>query len=473
MFREETGEQKDWKKEYVQLENGFVPPTKMRPIVAAFLNSGDIKIMDDITKEIKMPKKQLFLVGGAVRDFLNNKTARDYNLVTNATPEQIALILHRNGFKVPQEKVGLLNKNKSLKIIFDHKVATEGWKKLWYVDEKDRAKDGTPYAITAEVSGDKFRIETFRTGPKTGNPPDKVDFVDNIQDDANGRDLTINAMYLELSKEDGPNSKMYDPSGKGYYDSKQKSVRMIGKAEDRLKEDHGRLLRAIRFHCRYGKGAQMDKDIVRAIGNIGEFDKIELKQVKDEFIECLTHPDIDPKCLLKIFQDTKLLGRLFPNVKLNLEVPSQFSEKKDKLLAVAWILQDNSTEEIKKILASDSWNDMEKTAILFLLKLKGFTPDKRPEMQKMRKITGLSKDQIKNWVDLFNYTDERGTIRSRRPQWAKTVRIFANFDKPLASLDDIPKAVGIHPQNLSRDELSQLLDDLERDKFKEKLPKDN
>ena len=41
------GPKKDWRKEYIQLERGFIPPSKLRPVIEAFLNSGNIKIMDD------------------------------------------------------------------------------------------------------------------------------------------------------------------------------------------------------------------------------------------------------------------------------------------------------------------------------------------------------------------------------------------------------------------------------------------
>jgi hypothetical protein len=97
LLKEEAN--KDWKKEHIQLEKGFVPPTKMRPVIKAFLNSGDIEVMKDTTKEINMPKKSLYLTGGSVRDFLKGKSVKDYHLVTNATPEQIALILHKGGFR--------------------------------------------------------------------------------------------------------------------------------------------------------------------------------------------------------------------------------------------------------------------------------------------------------------------------------------------------------------------------------------
>ena len=72
--------QKDWKKEFIKLEKGFVPPSNLKPVILAFSDSGNIPIMNDTSKEINMPKKSLFLTGGSVRDFLRNKTPKNYNL---------------------------------------------------------------------------------------------------------------------------------------------------------------------------------------------------------------------------------------------------------------------------------------------------------------------------------------------------------------------------------------------------------
>ena len=241
LFREEesgenaggadAGGKRDWKKEYVQLEKGFVPPPKLRPVIDAFVASGDIKVMDDTTKEIKMPKKALYLVGGAVRDFLQGKTPRDYNLVTDATPEQIAMILHKAGFRVPPEghDRSEAGKGKSgpLKLSFEPKVANRGWKKLWYITTRDKSKESKAYSITASIDGEEFAIETFRKGAK-GACPESAEFCPGADEDSKKRDFTINSMYIELSKSDGPNAKLHDPTNKGWHDAKHSHVRSIG-----------------------------------------------------------------------------------------------------------------------------------------------------------------------------------------------------------------------------------------------------
>lgn len=472
---------RDWKKEYIQLEKGFVPPPKLRPVIEAFLDSGDIKIMDDTSKEIKMPKKSLYLVGGAVRDFLTGKTPRNYNLSTDATPEQVALILHKAGFRIPSEGYDRteIGKNRPLKLSFEPKEANKGWKKLWYIDGRDKSKDSKAYSVTAEVDGEKFVIETFRRDPKTGQCPDSAEFVPGADEDSKCRDFTINAMYIELSKPDGPNNKLHDPTNKGWHDVKHGTVRAVGKAEDRLKEDPGRALRGIRLHSRMGKNQKLDSDIEKAISNMGDFDNIDLSRIKDEFLLGLQNPDTDLGSMLGLFKKTGLLDELLPGLEHDIEFPSNF-EKRDKPLAMAWILRNNDPENIKSVLtpsrkrgdkdAETGWTDSERRSIMFLLDLLGFTPEKRPSMQKNRKLSGLSKDQIRQWVDMFNLTDKMGRIRNRRPGWAQLVKAFAKHEKPLASEDDLGN-LGLHPAMLDPEELEDILSQLEIDKFMDLLPK--
>lgn len=472
---------RDWKKEYIQLEKGFVPPPKLRPVIEAFLNSGDIKIMDDTSKEIKMPKKALYLVGGAVRDFLRGKTPRDYNLSTDATPEQVAMILHKSGFRVPpngydQTEAG---SKKPLKLSFEPKEAGKGWKKLWYIGGRDKSKDSKAYSVTAEIDGEKFVIETFRRDPKTGDCPESADFVPGADEDSKCRDFTVNAMYIELSKPDGPNNKLHDPTNKGWHDVKHGTVRAVGKAEERLKEDPGRAMRGIRLHSKLGKNQKLDPEIEKAIGNMGDFDGIDLQRMKEEFLLGLLNPDTDMKSYLGLYKKLGLLDELLPGLDHDIELPSSF-DKRDKPLTIAYMVRNNDPDAIKSAFAGKrkrgdgevdtGWSDSERRSISYLLDLLGFTPDQRPTMQKGRKLSGLSKDQIRQWVDMFNLTDKMGRTRNRRPGWAQLVKAFAKHDKPLASEDDLA-GMGMHPMMMDPEELEEILSQLEIDKFMDLLPK--
>lgn len=445
MSSEGTG--KDWKKQFIQLEKGFIPPSKMKPLVEAFLKSGDIKLMDDTSgKPITMKKKSLFLVGGPVRDFIAGKSIKDYDLATNATPAQIALILASSGFSMSPDRSGKDEdeKAKPLKLTFKPKMAKSGDKKTWFV--KGRDESGKVFVISAVVDGEEFEIATFRRDAKVTDGAALVDFVDNPHEDASRRDLTINAMYIELTKADGENSRLYDPTGKGWHDIKNNVVRTVGKARDRFDEDKLRVMRAIRFHCRFGRGERMDQEIEDSLEDFLELRGVALERVRDEFLKGLLHQDVDVERYVKIYDRTGLIQRVFPGVKLNMNIPPEFSSKRDKSLALAWLLQGNPIENVAQAMSNTrqikgeelqtGWTNQERRAVLFLLEILEFSPKDRPKMLRRMQGTGLSSDQVRDWVNMFRVTDG-SKIKDTRPTWARYVRKFADEDKPLASWKEI------------------------------------
>lgn len=425
VIKEVKDDKNDWKKQFIKLEKGYIPPSNMKSIIQAFANSSDIKIMDDTSKEITMPKKNLYLTGGSVRDFLKNKTPKNFNLATNATPQQIALILHTAGFKL---------KNKvDMELSFEPELATEDDQKTWSVSKRDAS--GKPVSIIAHVNGDEFEISTFVKDSDNNS----VEYTDDIEEDAKRRDITINSMYIELSKEDGENNKLYDPTKQGWYDITQGNIKVLGNVEKKFENDKLKMLRTLRFYSQYGKG-EMSKEIKRAIKELrADISDIPLNVVKEEFIKGLMHPDIDPKKYLKTYGELGILQQVFPDVDLNLEVPSDFVNKKDKILALSWILQNNPIEKVEDVLSplrnikdkykETGWSSQERNSVIFLLKLKEFDLDYLDDLLQERKFVGLTKDQIKNWVEMF---DVEG--KSTRPQWAKLIKSFATFEPDSSSL---------------------------------------
>jgi hypothetical protein len=262
--------------------------------------------------------------------------------------------------------------------------------------------------------------------------------VDNPIDDAARRDLTINSLFIELTSPDGENKKLYDPTKKGWHDVTHGVVQTVGKASDRFQEDKLRIMRAIRFHCRFGKGYKMHQDIEEAIPKFLNLKGVALERVREEFLKGLLHPDVDPKCYLSIYNRTGLVRKVFPEVKIRTDIPKQFRDKRDKPLALAWMLQDNAVEAVSRVLGSQrrmdsetkqtGWTVMERKAVEFLLRLKEFDPEHVDEMMNQQGGTGLDSQQVKDWVDMFNLTDDKGRTRSSRPAWAKQVRTYADFE---------------------------------------------
>jgi len=410
---EQSENKKDWKKQFVKLEKGFIPPSNMRPIIQAFLNSNTISIMDDTSKELTMPKKNLFITGGTVRDFLKNKTPKNFNLATNATPEQTVKILNNFGFGAEEPSEFKLEEPSP-------EFASNNKDKTWRINKKN--EKGRPLSVIANVKGDEFEISTFLK--------DGFDYTDDIEEDAKQRDISINSLYIELSKADGENSKLYDPTGHGWYDITQGNINVLGSPEKRFEEDPLRMMRTVRFHSQYGKG-EISGKIQKAIKELrGDISNISLEKSKEEFVKGLTHPDIDPKIYLQNYARTQIINQLFPNLNLNLDVPPNFSNKKDKTLALAWILQDNSIEDVENALSSKSgWSDQERKSVVFLLNLKEFDVDNLDDLLDQKRYTSLSTDQIMNWVEMFEI-DGKNT----RPIWAKLIKSFCKFTPDYSKL---------------------------------------
>ena len=414
----EADENKDWKKQFLKLEKGFVPPSKLKPVVEAFLNSSSIKIMDDTSKEITMPKKTLYLTGGSVRDFLRNKTPKNFNLSTDATPEQTASILNSAGFKMESDSY-------DMDLSFKPEIASENDKKTWTSGQSDDS--GKVVSIKASVDGEDFDIFTLKK--------EDGSFTSNILDDSKNRDLTINAMYIELSKSDGENNKLYDPTKHGWYDIVQGNIKSIGNPESKIKEDSIRMMRAMRFYSQFDK-AKLDESLEKAIEKLkDEIKNVPLSKVREEFLKGLMDPEVDPKRYLRIYGKTKLLQKIFPEVDINYNVPEILRNKKDKILSLSWMLQNNPLEKVQEVLSSKredqetGWSNQEKNAVVYLLKLKEFDVNDIDDLIEQRKMTGLSEDQIKNWVDMFDVDG-----KSSRPQWARLVRSFARFSPDSSKL---------------------------------------
>lgn len=221
LIEKEGEDNSNWKKQYIKLEEGFVPPSKMNPIIEGFSKSNSIEIMDDTSKQIKMPKKTLLLCRSTVRDFLRNKTPKRFELTTDATPEQICLILHNAGFK-SNEKFNL--SDNKVEISFEPNIADENDSKLWYI--KNKSENKNEVTVCAIVDKEQFEIDTL-TEEYQEEGKIHLRYTNDIKKDVQRVKFTVDAMYIELSKVDGENSKLFDPTERGFYDISQKELHLL------------------------------------------------------------------------------------------------------------------------------------------------------------------------------------------------------------------------------------------------------
>ncbi len=176
------------------------------------------KEVSRITETLKKANFEAYLVGGCVRDLILKRKPKDWDITTNANPEQIQALFVKTFYENQYGTVGIVNEETT--------------------DETLKVIEVTPYRI--ETTYSDFRH------------PDKVTFSKNLVDDLKRRDFTINAIAY-----DEENETLVDPY-KGQQDIKDKVIRAVGKPEERFLEDALRILRAVRFASELGFTINMD-----------------------------------------------------------------------------------------------------------------------------------------------------------------------------------------------------------------------
>ena len=222
----------------------------------------------------------------------------------------------------------------------------------------------------------------------------------------------------------------------------------------------------------------MDDDMEKALPDFLDLDKrIALERIRDEFLKGLLHPETNVRTYINIYVKKGLMNKVFPGLQIHPDIPAQFTEKRDKPLALAWLLQGNPIEDVERALSGTrqmedgvakptGWSSEEKRAVLFLLKLLSFHPKDVVSLSNYRKGTGLSEKQVKDWVDMFNYNDEANRTRNRKgPQWAQTIKTFADFKPSIKWPDIAHEYPGIPPQHINH-----AIAGRESEEFLKKLP---
>ena len=207
-----------------------------------------------------------FLVGGAVRDIINGLPPVDYDLATNATPEQVK---------------GLFNR-----------VIPTG------------IKHGT---VTVLFKNNRFEVTTFRIDGiySDKRQPDSITFTPSIYEDLKRRDFTINSMAIDLST-----GELLDPHN-GISDLKNKIIKAIGNPQERFSEDGLRLLRACRFSSQLN--FQIEDNTFEAIIISNNYIRnVSPERIREE-LEKILKTD-KPSISLFLLDKTHLLDIIFPEL---------------------------------------------------------------------------------------------------------------------------------------------------------------
>src|SRR6059058_2000922 len=205
---------------------------------------------------------QAYLVGGCVRDLLLGREPADYDIATDATPEQVMRIFPQTYAVGAQFGVVLVPMAK------DPSVTS-------VVDQAD-VNHGRHRGKTVEVA-------TFRSdiGYSDGRHPDEVRFSKDPREDVQRRDFTINGLLLDPIE-----NKVIDYVG-GQEDLKSKVIRAIGNPAVRFAEDKLRMLRAVRFAARFEY--TIDPITFTSIQQLApQIHQVSRERVRDELTRMLT-----------------------------------------------------------------------------------------------------------------------------------------------------------------------------------------
>jgi putative nucleotidyltransferase with HDIG domain len=202
-----------------------------------------------VTNGLKRANFQAFLVGGCVRDLLLGVKPKDWDITTNARPEQIVATFPKTFYENEFGTVGVVNEDST--------------------DETLKTIEVTP-----------FRIEK---GYSDHRHPDTVAWGKTIDDDLKRRDFTINAMAIELGGKvaDGYKGHLIDLY-KGQEDLVKRTIRSVGDPSERFSEDALRMIRSVRFAAELN--FSIEKTTYVAIqSHIKLMADISAERIRDEF----------------------------------------------------------------------------------------------------------------------------------------------------------------------------------------------
>ena len=219
------------------------------------------KEVSHVTSTLKKAGFEAYLVGGCVRDLLMDKEPKDWDITTNAKPEQIINLFEKTVYENTFGTVGVVVSRGTSKI----DVSQETLEPRTFNLEPNYIVEVTPYRTEAKYSD-------FRH-------PDEVKFSDKIEDDLKRRDFTVNALALNSK---GHLIDLFD----GIKDIKNKTLKAVGNPDNRFQEDALRMLRVVRFSCQlnFFVSYETTESILK---NSDLIKKISKERIRDEFVKII------------------------------------------------------------------------------------------------------------------------------------------------------------------------------------------
>jgi len=317
----------------------------------------------DISNAYIKAGKDIFLVGGAVRDFVQEITPKDYDLVTNALPDESKEIL--KDFNVSDEQ----GKNFGVLRVFTKDEPT-GYEIASYRRDISGGRD---------TKGDDQKVEM-------GNDV-------TIEDDCNRRDLTINALFYDIK-----NKKIVDLVG-GVDDIKNGIIRAVGDASQRFIEDRLRILRIFRFAARTG-GKIDDKtsDAIKKdnrLRGVGSKDDVSQERIWEEMVKAFKQAK-SYKHYLEFFNEFDMWQQVFPGSNINTNIEE--AHKLTSYIANLFKFVDTRNLETKMIQQYKIDGDTA-SLVVFLIDLLKLTPENALDLYKRKVRCHCTSSHIVDWLD--------------------------------------------------------------------------
>lgn len=250
-----------------------------------------------VTETLEKAGFEAFIVGGCVRDLILSREPKDWDVTTNATPEQIIPLFEHTVYENKFGTVGIVFEELSeepvdVTHVTSDIVSRETNNQVTHVTEPVK------YIVEVTPYREEAKYTDFRH-------PDEVKFSKTIDEDLKRRDFTCNAMAYSISTET-----LIDLYS-GQKDIKDKVLRTVGDANERFSEDALRMLRAVRFavSLEFTISTETTDAILK---NSDLIKKISTERIRDEFEKIILSPE--PAVGVGMLQKFGLLKHIIPEL---------------------------------------------------------------------------------------------------------------------------------------------------------------
>ena len=283
----------------------IVIPRDQHNISRANISENALKVLYRLHKS----GYEAYLVGGCVRDLLLDLEPKDFDVATNASPEQVKSLF--SNCRLIGRRFRLAH------VVFGRDVIEVATFRGHHSETQPEQKN------TSKLSSEGLLLRDNVYG--------------SIEEDAERRDFTVNAMYYSIA-----DFAIYDFAN-GASDLEAGVLRLIGDPETRYREDPVRMLRAVRFATKLGlRIEEKTRAPIKALAHL--LDNIPAARLFEEYLKLFTYGKAEANLLA--LQDFGLFGWLFPQAKTGLKNSQSFEYKMQYQLCVDTDARINSGKRV-------------------------------------------------------------------------------------------------------------------------------